>query len=171
MKPFWGAIRPQEIYMALIPFQMKWPYKIVTEDNKVETKTELFPEEKEDEFVDEAKEIEIGTIYKLRPIIVIYHSEIVDDFYLALPLRKKEILPQRDQEYILKVCQNQIKERHFLFKSKYSDALKFDSMVFVDAIYILSRNSIYKRKGRLKNEDYLEIRAKLKNVLSLNPPS
>jgi mRNA-degrading endonuclease toxin of MazEF toxin-antitoxin module len=172
MKPFSGAIRPQEIYMALIPFQMKWPYKIVTEDNKVEIKTELFPEEKEDEFVNEAKEIEIGTIYKLRPVIIIYQSERSDDVYLALPLRKKkDKVTQRDREYILEVCQNQIQERHFLFQSKYSDTLKFDSFVLVDAIHLLSKNNIYKKKGLLESKDYKEIRAKLKKVLSLNSPS
>lgn len=168
MKPFPGAIRPQEIYMALIPFQMKWPYKVMSENNRVEIKTELFPEEEENAFVDEAKEIEIGTTYKFRPIIVIYQSKIMDDFYLALPLRKKEVINKKDQEYILKVCQNQVKERHFLFQGKYSDVLRFNSMVLVDALQVLSRNNIYKPKGRLKDEDYVEIRAKLKKVLALN---
>ncbi len=157
--------------MALISFQMKWPYKVISEDNRVETKTELFPEEEENAFIDEAQEIEIGTTYKLRPIIVIYQSKIMDDFYLALPLRKKEPIKKKEQEYIFKVCQNQVKERHFLFQTKYSDALRFNSMVLVDAIQVLSKNNIYKRKGRLKNEDYVEIRAKLKGVLSLNSPS
>ena len=171
MRPFSGAIRTKEMYVALIPFQMKWPYKVITERNEVKIKTELFPEEKEDEFVDEAKEIEIGTTYKVRPIIIIYQSVAKDDFYLALPLRKKEMITNKEREYILKVCQNQIKERHFLSQSKYSGILKFNSLVFIDAIYVLSKNNIYKWKGCLQNDDFDEIRAKLKRVLSLTPPS
>ena len=69
---------------------MEYPYKIVTEKNQVEIKYKLFPIEKENEFINEAKQIEIGTTYKLRPVILISQSELSADTYLALPLTKKK---------------------------------------------------------------------------------
>lgn len=172
MRPFSGSIRLQGIYEALIPFKMEYPYKIVTEDNRVEIKSELFPEEKENDFIDEAQKIEIGTTYKLRPVIVISQSEISDDTYLALPLtKKKEEDTKKYREHIIAICENKIKERHFLFQKKYSDTLNFDSFVLVDTVHLVTKNNIYKHRGRLDKQDYDVIRAKLKSVLSLNPPS
>jgi len=172
MKPFGGSVRLREVYEALVPFKMEYPYKIVTEDNRVDIKSELFPEEKENEFIDEAQKIEIGTTYKLRPIIIISQSGISDDTYLALPLtKKKEEDTKKYREYIIAVCENKIKERHFLFQKKYPNALNFDSFVLVDTVHLLTKNNIYKHRGHLDNKDYDVILAKLKNVLSLNPPS
>jgi mRNA-degrading endonuclease toxin of MazEF toxin-antitoxin module len=172
MKPFSGSVRDQEIYEALIPFRIKYPYRIITQDNNVETKSELFPEEKEDEFIDEAEEIEIGTTYKLRPVIIISisQSNVSNDTYLGLPLtKKKDMISHKDQQFIIEVCRNTIKERHFLFKTKYSGTLRYDSFVKVDNIQLLTKNNIYKRRGRLANEDYSTIRVKLLKVLGLNP--
>jgi len=167
MRPYSGAIRLQEIYEALIPFKMKYPYKVVEEDNKVENRTELFPEKEKESFIDEAREIEIGTNYKLRPVIVIYHSER-DNTYLAIAITKRK---DDNKDYLLAVCKNEIEERHFLPSRKYNGTLKFDSYALVDSIYLVTENNIYYPRGRLENKDYEEILAKLKNILSLNPPS
>jgi hypothetical protein len=167
MKPFPGAIRLQEIYEALVPYKIKYPYKVVKEDNKVENKTELFPEKEKESFIDETREIEIGTNYKLRPIIIIYRSK-TDNTYLAIAITKRK---DDNKDYLLAVCKNEIKERHFLPSRKYDGTLKFDSYVLVDYIYLVTENNIYYPRGRLGKDDYDEIRAKLKNILSLNPPS
>lgn len=174
MKPFPGSIRVQEIYEALVSFKMEYPYKIVTENDKVEFKTELFPENEEEEFVTEAKKIEVGTTYKLRPVIIMSKSEKsserFDDVFLAIPLtKKKETLSKKEQTYILEVCKNTLKERHFLFKQNYVGALRFDSFVLIDNIQPLTKNNIYRLKGRLKDGDYQVVQAKLKNVLFPNP--
>lgn len=168
MKPFSGSIGVQEIYEALVPFKMEYPYKIVREDNQVEIKTELFPKIEEEKFITEAKKIEIGTSYKLRPVIIISKSEI-EEVFLTLPLTKKQNITTKELDYVLEVCKDRIKERHFLFKKKYANILKFDSLVLIDNIHPLTRNNIYKPRGRLKDGDYITIQAKLKKILSPNP--
>jgi hypothetical protein len=162
MKPFGGAIVIKGIYEALIPFRLRYPYKLVGTNNQVEMKNELFPGEEKDNFVDEAQEFEIGTSYKLRPVIVIYNSRIKKDDYLAVAISKRK---DNDTAYLLAVCKNQIEARHFLFQKKYPDVLKFDSYVLIDNIYLLTEKNIYYLRGRLDPSDHDGIRAKLKKFL------
>ncbi|NWF92553.1 MAG: type II toxin-antitoxin system PemK/MazF family toxin [Syntrophaceae bacterium] len=164
MKPFPGAITTQGVYEALIPFKLRYPYKIVKENNQVEMKPELFPEEEKENFIDEAEEFEIGTSYKLRPVIIVYDSQ-VNKAYLAIAISKRK---DDNIDYLLAVCQNEIKERHFLSQKKYPGMLKFDSYVLIDRIYPIDDKNIYYSRGRLDNSDYDEIRVKLKKVLALN---
>ena len=165
MKPFGGAIVIKGIYEALIPFRLRYPYKLAGANNQVEMKNELFPEEEKDNFVDEAQEFEIGTSYKLRPVIVIYNSRIKKNDYLAVAISKRK---DNDTAYLLAVCKNQIEARHFLSQKKYPDTLKFDSYVLIDNIYLLTEKNIYYSRGRLDPLDHEGILAKLKKVLALN---
>jgi hypothetical protein len=53
---------------------------------------ELLPritEEEMEKFIDEAEEFEIGTGYKLRPVIIIYDSQLSKNAYLAIAVTKK----------------------------------------------------------------------------------
>ena len=163
MKPFTGAITTQGVYESLIPFKLRYPYKIVKNNNQVEMKTELFPEEEKEKFIDEAEEFEIGTGYKLRPVIIVYDSN-KDNTYLAISITKRK---DDSKDYLLAVCTNKIEGRHFLAKQRYPDVLGYDSYVLVDTMYLLTEKNVYYRRGRLRTEDYDEIRAKLKKVLNL----
>ena len=165
MKPYQGGITTQGVYEALIPFKIRYPYKIVKKDNKVDLKYELFPEGERENFIDEAEEFEIGTGYKLRPVIIIYDSQLSRNTYLAIAVtKKKETDPLR---FALAVCNNEIKERHFLSQKRYPDMLRFDSFVLIDNVYLVTEKNIYYRRGRLEDSDYNGIRAKLKKVLDL----
>ena len=161
MKPFSGAIRIQEIYEALTPFKLRYPYRFVKDNNTLEFRTELFHEREKDEYVDEAKEIEIGTNYKLRPVIIISYSEH-SNTYLAMAITK---VKDANRDYLLAIAKDEIKERHLLFLRKYSGTLKYDSIVLVDAIYLLTDKNIYYCRGPLEDEDYVTIQGKLKKVL------
>jgi len=167
MRPFLGAVRSQSVYEACIPFKLKYPYKVVKNGNVIEEKVELFPDSEEDAFVDEAKEIEIATTYKFRPVVIISSSE-TSKTHLVVAITKRK---DDDSKKLLAICNNQIVERHFLSLKKYSNVLKYDSYVLVDAIYLITEENIYYCRGRLENRDFDTIRAKLKGVLSLNPPS
>lgn len=165
MKPYEGSITVQGVYEVLVPFKMRYPYKIVKKDDRVENKNELFPEEEREQFIDEAEEFEIGTGYKLRPVIIIHCSEVSRNTYLAIAVTKRK---QRDSlNFTLAVCNNEIKERHFLAKDKYPDTLRFDSFVLIDNVYLITEKNIYYRRGRLFDSDYAAIRAKLKKILDL----
>jgi len=161
MKPFTGAISQQNIYEACIPYKLQYPYRVI-KNQKVEVSSELFPEKEKDLFVDEAQEVEIGTHYKLRPVIVI--SQSADETFLVVAIAKwKE---HADGKYLLEICDNKIKERHFLPCKKYEGTLKFNSLAYVDAIYRVTKNNIYYRRGHLQQEDYDAINAKLKKILA-----
>jgi hypothetical protein len=165
MRPFSGVIEPQRMYEACIPFKLRYPYKIVKDDDSVVIENELFPEGEKDSFIDEAKEIEIATTYKLRPIIIIAYSE-TSKTYLAVAVTKRK---DNNPKLLLAICNNKIAVRHFLPLSKYSEALKYDSYVLVDAVYMVTDKNIYYHRGRLDSKDFDTIRAKLKSILSLSP--
>jgi len=164
MKPFSGPVSPRNIYEACLPFKLQYPYRLI-KNEKIESSLELFPEDQRNNYVDEAQEIEIGTTYKLRPVIVISESE--DDTYLVIAITKiKEKTDKKYGEYLLAVCDNKIKERHFLPQKKYEGTLKFNSLALVDAIYKVTKSNIYYRRGLIKQDDYDFVSAKLKKVLS-----
>lgn len=80
MRPYSGAINVQNVYEACIPYALSYPYRVIKKD-KVEINLELFSDK------DKEREIEIATMYKLRPIIVMSSSE-VDNSYLAVSITK-----------------------------------------------------------------------------------
>ena len=164
MKPYLDPILSQNVYEACLPFSLKYPYSVI-KNGKVEDRFELFSEDEKDSYVDEASEIEIGTTYKLRPVIIMAES-IIDDTYLVIAITKVQDNKHRKYlEYISAVCKNQIKERHFLSQKKYEGTLKFNSLAMVNAIYTVTKNNIYYRRGRIEKDDYDAVSAKLKKIL------
>ena len=157
-----GAINPQSICEVLIPFGLKYPYSVIVDGKTVEIKTDLFPDKREEELVDEgqAQEIEIATTYKLRPVVII--CDLGKNRYLALAVTKRK---DNDSQFLLAVCKNEIKDRHFLPLKNYSDKLKYDSYVLIPSIYLVSRENIQYRRGRLRDEDFQTIQAKLKSII------
>ena len=163
MKPYSDPISLQDVYEVCLPFVLKYLYPLI-KNGKVELSTELFSEDEKDSYVDEAREIEICTTYKLRPVIVMSQSFIIDNSYLVMAITK--VKGMINPEYLLAVSDNKIVERHLLPRKKYESTLKFDSLAMVDAIYRVTKNNFYYRRGRIKQDDYDAVRAKLKKILS-----
>ncbi len=101
----------------------------------MESKTDLFPERNKDDLLDEekAQEIEIGTTYKLRPVVIIY--ELRGGKYLALAVTKRK--NTESPSYFLAICNNEIKERHFLSLKNYPDKLKI-RLIRLNSIHVFS---------------------------------
>jgi len=162
MRPFDGTISPQNVYEACLPYKLRYPYDVVK--NGIITVTPLlFPAEERDNYVDEAQEIEIVTTYKLRPVIVI--SPEMNNTFLVLAITKvKE--GSIDPKYLFAIADNKIVERHFLPIKRYPGMLKFNSLVLINAIYMISQTNVYYQRGRFNKEDFDGVRTKLGKIIS-----